>query len=74
MVPRTVGRAPGQVDIGSTSDVYATIYAPQSPVVLSGSGSIYGSVIGKSINMTGSSNIYYDLNYAGGVGVLQVVK
>lgn len=30
----------------------------QSPVTLSGSGAIYGSVLGWSVNMTGSSNVY----------------
>ena len=29
---------------------------------LSGSGAIYGSVIAKSITMSGSSDIYYDLD------------
>ena len=41
--------------------LYANIYAPQSDVTLSGSGSIYGSIVGKSITMSGSSSIIYDL-------------
>jgi hypothetical protein len=53
------------VTVGGNSSIYFNLYAPQSPVTLSGGGAIYGSVLGWSINMTGTSNIYYDLGLPG---------
>jgi hypothetical protein len=74
MIPHpTSGAAPGSVTISSGSGVYADIYAPQSAITLSGNGAIYGTVIGKSINMTGSSDIYYDLSVTTG-GSVSIVK
>ena len=54
------GQPPGTVTIGSSSALYGTVYAPYSAVTLSGTGDIYGSVLGKSITMSGSSRIVYD--------------
>jgi hypothetical protein len=50
------------------------VYAPQSDITLSGSGDIYGSVLGKSISMTGSSAIHYDMNLSGTSGQIALVK
>jgi hypothetical protein len=61
MVPAN-GTPPGSVSIGSSAAMYLTIYAPQSPAILSGTGDIYGSLIGKSIDMTGTSAIHYDMD------------
>jgi len=69
----TTGAAPGTVNIASGGALYADIYAPQSAITLSGNGAIYGTVIGKSIDMTGSSDIYYDLSVTTG-GSVSVVK
>lgn len=63
---------PGTINISSSSALYASIYAPQSDVALSGSGAIYGSVLGWTINMSGTSNIYYDLALPGGWGISMV--
>ena len=60
MVPSSSGTPPGNVDIGSSAALYADVYAPQSRITLSGTGDIYGSVLGKSIDMTGSSAIHFD--------------
>lgn len=62
----------GTVTVGNNASIYANIYAPQSNVTLSGSGAIYGSVLGWSINMTGTSNIYYDLSLPGGWNITTV--
>lgn len=70
----STGAAPGSVTIGSQAALYADVYAPQSAITLSGSGAIYGAVVGKSIDMTGTSDIYYDLSNSGGSGVVQMVK
>ena len=66
MCPSTTGTPPGALNVGSGSDVYANIYAPQSAITMSGSGDIWGSVVGKSVDMTGSSAIHYDLTKVGG--------
>jgi Flp pilus assembly protein TadG len=55
------GNPPGTVTIGSSSALHGRVYAPLSPIVLSGTGDIYGSVLGKSIDMTGTSAIHYDI-------------
>jgi hypothetical protein len=68
------GAAPGPVSISSSSALYSTIYAPQSDVTLSGTGAIYGSIVGKTVNITGSADIYYDLSMTGGSGCVQVVQ
>jgi hypothetical protein len=55
--------------------LYASIYGPTSAVTLSGTGDIYGSVLGKSVSMTGTSAIHYDLGIDGvGMGSLMLVK
>jgi Flp pilus assembly protein TadG len=75
MIPDpTNGSAPGAVSVSSGSAIYANFYAPQSDITLGGSGAIYGQVIGKSITMSGTSDIYYDLSLAGGSGVAQIVQ
>ena len=61
MCPDTSGNPPGTVNIGSGASLYADIYAPQSDITLSGNGDIYGSVVGRSVSMTGTSTIHYDL-------------
>lgn len=75
MIPDpSTGTAPGAVSVSSSNALYANIYAPQSDITLSGTGSIYGQIIGKSVTMSGSSDIYYDLALAGTNNVIQVVK
>lgn len=61
MCPGPSGAAPGSVVIGSGAELYANIYAPQSHILLSGNGDIYGTVLGLSVSMTGTSAIHYDL-------------
>lgn len=56
----------GNVTIGSNSSVYFILYAPQSAVTLNGGGTIYGSVLGQSVDMSGHSSINYDLSLPGG--------
>lgn len=75
MVPNpNNGNPPGTVTIGSTSSLYANIYAPQSDVSISGNGSIYGSVLGKTINMSGNGSVYYDMSLNAENGTLSMVE
>jgi hypothetical protein len=64
----------GKANLSGTSALYATLYAPQSPVALSGTGDFYGSILGQSITMTGTSAIHYDLSLTGSTGMIQLVK
>jgi hypothetical protein len=73
MVPLN-GTPPGSVNIGSKSAMYMTIYAPQSPILLSGTGDIYGSLLGKSIDMTGTSAIHYDMDIAAAAPLITLVQ
>ena len=50
---------------------YADIYGPQSRINMSGTGDIYGSIVGKSIDMTGNSAIHYDMSLGGGIRLVQ---
>jgi Flp pilus assembly protein TadG len=74
LVPDTLGNPPGTINIGSSAAFYASIYAPQSAITLSGTGAIYGAVLGKSVSMTGSSDIYYDLALDPSSNLTRLVK
>jgi hypothetical protein len=74
MCPTPSGTPPGFVSIGSSSALYASIYAPQSHVILAGTGDIYGSVLGLSVTMTGTSSIHYDLSLDANNGSISMVQ
>jgi Flp pilus assembly protein TadG len=73
-VPTPTGAAPGTLTLSGSSAMYANVYAPQSDITLSGSGDIHGWVIGKSITLSGSANMYYDLSSPSNGGAIQLVK
>ena len=53
----------GPVEIGGGSALHAQIYCPEAPVTIhgtSGEFGLFGSVIGKSIDILGNSAIHYD--------------
>jgi len=70
------GKAPGAVTLSGSSSFVASVYAPQSPITLSGSANIYGTIIGLSVTQSGSSAItaYNDLNLPGTSTMLQLVQ
>ena len=39
---------------------YGTMYAPKATVNISGNAQLYGSIIAKTVNITGSAEIHYD--------------
>ena len=49
-----------KMDFKNSSDLYAVVYAPQADIVFHNSASIYGSLIGKSLDFKSASNLYYD--------------
>jgi Flp pilus assembly protein TadG len=75
MVPNPYnGDPPGSVTVSSSAALYATVYAPQSAVSLSGTGDIYGSVLGLYVSMTGSSAIHYDMSLDVNNGTISLVE
>ncbi|PYJ84176.1 MAG: hypothetical protein DME73_00535 [Verrucomicrobia bacterium] len=51
------------VSIGGNSQITASVYAPGHDVTVNGGGTnghVYGSVVGKTVTMTGVSNLHYD--------------
>lgn len=42
------------------SGAYFTVYAPNHPITISGSGDIYGALIGASYTSTGGSKLHFD--------------
>jgi hypothetical protein len=72
MCPGPLGETPGSVTITAGAALYADIYAPQSDVKIGGGGSIYGSVLGLTVSMSGSGSIHYDLSLKSGGGIVMV--
>jgi Flp pilus assembly protein TadG len=66
--------APGSVTVGSSSAFYGSIYAPESAVSISGSGDVYGSVLGLTVNMSGSGSVWYDTTLETNGGKIQLVQ
>ena len=46
--------------VAGTVDFYGTIYAPDANVSVKGNAEIYGSVIARHVDLTGSAQIHYD--------------
>jgi hypothetical protein len=65
---------PGSVSIGSSSAFYGSIYAPESAVSISGTGDVYGSVLGLTVNMSGSGSVWYDTALEANGGKIQLVQ
>ena len=62
MCPGPAGQMPGALSLTSGADLYASVYAPQSPVTVWASGDIFGAILGKSVDMGGSGKVHYDLS------------
>lgn len=58
--------------MGNNNAAYVNLYAPQSAVTLSGSGDLYGQVIGLTVSMSGSSAIHYDQSLPSGQAIATV--
>lgn len=54
----------GGVTLSGTADLYMTIYAPQTGVSLTGTPQLYGSVLGKTLSLTGSPSLHFDSRLA----------
>jgi hypothetical protein len=56
----SVSSAKGGLDIAGGPLVYMAVYAPNARVVVSGSGDLYGSVVGATVSATTGAKFHYD--------------
>lgn len=52
-----------QISLGGNGQIAAAVYAPDYDVTVNGggnSGHVFGSVVGKTVSMTGVTNLHYD--------------
>ncbi|MDB6147510.1 MAG: hypothetical protein JWO45_1174 [Spartobacteria bacterium] len=64
------------VNLGGNGQISAAVYAPDHDVTINGGGSsghVFGSVIGKSVTMTGVTNLHYD-EVLGSAGLINSYK
>jgi hypothetical protein len=52
----------GGISFGGGGTTYANIYAPKTDVAISGGTVLDGSVLGKTLNISGDSSVHYDKN------------
>ncbi len=60
---------PEHVKLGGNGQITAAVYAPGYDVTVNGggnSGHVFGSVVGKTVTMTGVTNLHYDEALSGG--------
>jgi Tfp pilus assembly protein PilX len=50
----------GAISMRGNSAAGATFYAPNAAVTMNGTADLYGSLLGRTVNNTGSANIHYD--------------
>jgi hypothetical protein len=65
------------VRISSATELYADIYAPGSDVVVGGSGDLYGTVVGKTLELSGRGGVHWDESvypYGGRAGGIMLVR
>lgn len=64
------------MNISGNANLYADIYAPNSPINVSGNGQFYGRAIGKSFSISGNAGFHYDesLNTSSGAGTIALVQ
>ena len=63
------GSAGKHVSLGGNGQITAAVYAPGHTVTVNGggtSGHVFGSVVGKTVTMTGVTNLHYDEALSGG--------
>lgn len=64
------------VKLGGNGQIIASIYAPNHDVTINGGGTnghVFGSVVGKSVTMTGVTNLHYD-EHLGTIGLINNYK
>lgn len=65
-----------RVNLGGNGQITASVYAPAADVAINGGGTnghVFGSVVGKTVTMTGVTNLHYD-EALGSTGVINSYK
>ena len=52
------------INLNNGSAMFATVYAPNAAVTVSGNGGLYGAIVGKTFNFSGSGHVVYDTHLA----------
>src|SRR5207237_6337704 len=64
------------VSLGGNGQIIAAVYAPNHDVTINGGGTdghVFGSVVGKTVTMTGVTNLHYDERLSSG-GIVNSYK
>lgn len=59
------------LEINGSCQIHADIYAPGAALTMHGTGDIYGSLVAKSIDITGNTGLHYDMGLRGGVMLVE---
>ena len=62
------------VTLSGTTELHMTIYAPQTDVSLLGSPRLYGSVLGKTLSLTGNASLHFDSRLATAINTAPIVN
>jgi uncharacterized repeat protein (TIGR01451 family) len=49
------------VALGNSSNAYMMVYAPNTGITISGAGPLFGTAVGKTVTISNSARIHYDL-------------
>lgn len=52
------------ITVGGSGSFKGTIYAPNGNISVTGSGGVYGAVIGNAVTLSGSGDVHYDVQLA----------
>lgn len=58
---RATGSGTQTIAVTGSGAFKGTIYAPNANIALSGSGDVYGAVVGNTVTLSGSSTVHYDV-------------
>ena len=62
------------VTLSGNSDIYVDVYAPLSDITISGTGALYGSILGKTVTLSGRAGVHYDESGSSQVRKIITVK
>ena len=49
------------ITVGGSAAFFGTVYAPNGNITISGSGGVYGALIGNTVTLSGSGDVHYDV-------------
>ena len=65
---RILSGGTGNVRLNGGTSSSAMVYAPNAAIDLSGGADYYGSVLGRTVNVSGGVRVHYDRNLGGSFG------